>query len=61
MAVVDDTLKVRGMENLFVADASIMPVIVGGNLIANCIMIGERRADFVRRQRVRRRWHGLWR
>jgi choline dehydrogenase len=48
MAVVDDTLKVRGMENLFVADASIMPVIVSGNLNANCIMIGERCADFVK-------------
>jgi choline dehydrogenase len=36
------------MENLFVADASIMPVIVSGNLNANCIMIGERCADFVK-------------
>ncbi|MCS0502836.1 GMC family oxidoreductase [Ancylobacter mangrovi] len=48
MAVVDEKLKVRGLANLYVADASIMPVIVSGNLNANCIMIGERCADFVR-------------
>ncbi|MCK0206750.1 GMC family oxidoreductase N-terminal domain-containing protein [Starkeya koreensis] len=48
MAVVDPTLKVRGLDNLYVADASIMPVIVSGNLNANCIMIGERCADFIK-------------
>lgn len=48
MAVVDATLKVRGLSNLYVADASIMPVIVSGNLNANCIMIGERCADFIK-------------
>ncbi|GLK69030.1 GMC family oxidoreductase [Hansschlegelia plantiphila] len=47
-AVVDDRLRVRGVEGLYVADASIMPVIVSGNLNANCIMIGERCADFVK-------------
>ncbi|GAB4064111.1 GMC family oxidoreductase N-terminal domain-containing protein [Ancylobacter sonchi] len=48
MAVVDPTLKVRGLSNLYVADASIMPVVVSGNLNANCIMIGERCADFIK-------------
>jgi choline dehydrogenase len=48
MAVVDDRLKVRGVDGLYVADASIMPVIVSANLNANCIMIGERCADLVR-------------
>lgn len=46
-AVVDPRLNVRGVEGLFVADASIMPVVVSGNLNASCMMIGERCADFV--------------
>ncbi|MEW6688821.1 MAG: GMC family oxidoreductase N-terminal domain-containing protein [Pseudomonadota bacterium] len=48
-AVVDPTLKVHGMDNLYVADASVMPTLVGGNTNAPCIMIGERAAEFVRR------------
>ncbi|MDF2997787.1 MAG: hypothetical protein K0R27_3424 [Xanthobacteraceae bacterium] len=47
-AVVDERLKVHGVEGLYVADASIMPQIVSANLNANCIMIGERCADFVK-------------
>jgi choline dehydrogenase-like flavoprotein len=46
-AVVDPQLRVRGFEGLRVADASIMPSIVGGNTNAASIMIGERCADFV--------------
>jgi GMC oxidoreductase len=47
MAVVDDTLAVRGVSGLRVADASIMPAIVNGNTNAAANMIGERAADIV--------------
>jgi choline dehydrogenase-like flavoprotein len=47
-AVVDEALRVRGVENLRVADASIMPHITGGNTNAPVIMIGERAADLIR-------------
>ena len=46
-AVVDPTLAVNGLANLWVADASIMPRLIGGNTNAPSIMIGERAADFV--------------
>jgi choline dehydrogenase len=47
MAVVDDQLRVHGVENLRVADASIMPTIASGNINAPCIMIGEKAAAMV--------------
>ncbi len=47
MAVVDARLKVRGIDGLRVADASIMPIISTGNTNAPAIMIGERASDFI--------------
>ena len=47
MAVVDEKLKIHGLENIRVADASIMPEITSGNLNAPTLMIGERASDFI--------------
>jgi choline dehydrogenase-like flavoprotein len=46
-AVVDPQLRLNGIEGLRIADASVMPSIIGGNTNAPCVMIGERAADFV--------------
>ena len=47
MAVVDDRLRVHGIDGLRVADASIMPTILSGNTHAACVMIAERCADML--------------
>ena len=47
MAVVDDRLRVRGMEGLRVIDASIMPAMISANLNAATMMIGEKGSDMV--------------
>jgi choline dehydrogenase len=46
-AVVGPDLRVRGVDGLRVADASIMPSIIGGNTNAPSIMIGDKAAELV--------------
>src|SRR3984957_13870958 len=48
MSVVDGQLKVYGIENLRIADGSIMPRVTTGNTMAPCIIIGERAAEALR-------------
>ena len=48
LAVVDSRLHAHGIDNLWVADASVMPTVTHANTNVTCIMIGERLADFMR-------------
>src|SRR5262249_22990555 len=47
---VDGYLKVYGVDNLRIADASIMPRVTTGNTMAPCVIIGERAAEIIRNQ-----------
>ncbi|MBT4671868.1 MAG: choline dehydrogenase [Rhodospirillaceae bacterium] len=47
-SVVDGDLRVRGLQGLRVADASIMPTVTGANTNATAIMIGEKASDLIR-------------
>jgi len=50
MSVVDSQLKVYGIENLRIADGSIMPRVTTGNTMAPCIIIGEHAAEILREE-----------
>ncbi|CAF1091728.1 unnamed protein product [Didymodactylos carnosus] len=49
-AVVDSQLKVKGVKNLRVADASIFPDMISVNLCITCMMIGEKCADMIKQE-----------
>jgi choline dehydrogenase len=51
MAVVDQYGRVHGLDNLRIADASIMPDCIRANTNATTIMIGERVADFLKAEK----------
>ncbi len=48
MAVVDQRLKVHGLDNLYVADASIMPVVAHANTNLTTLMIAEHLSDIIK-------------
>ena len=48
MSVVDpDNMKVHGVENLSIVDASVMPYITNGNIYAPVMMVAEKAADLI--------------
>ena len=47
-SVVDSNLKVYGIENLRIADGSVMPRITTGNTMASCVIIGERAGEILK-------------
>jgi choline dehydrogenase len=48
MSVVDGKLKVYGIDNLRIADGSIMPRVTTGNTMAPCVIIGERAGEILK-------------
>jgi choline dehydrogenase-like flavoprotein len=48
MAVVDPSLRVRGIDGLRICDSSVMPSLIGSNTNAPSIMIGEKASDLIR-------------
>jgi choline dehydrogenase-like flavoprotein len=51
-SVVDEQLRVHGIESLRVVDAAVFPSVVGGNTNAAIVMIAEKAADLIRGARV---------
>jgi len=47
MAVVDENLKIHGMQNIRIVDASVMPEIPSANLNAPTLMIAEKASDII--------------
>ncbi len=54
MSVVDGDLKVYGVDNLRIADGSILPRVTTGNTMAPCVIIGERGGEMLKAK------HKLW-
>jgi choline dehydrogenase len=52
MSVVDGRLQVYGIDNLRIADGSIMPRIPTGNTMAPCVVIGEKAAEFLKEKQA---------
>jgi choline dehydrogenase len=48
LAVVDDNLRVHGLEGLRIVDASIMPMMLSANLNAGVMMIADKASDLIR-------------
>jgi choline dehydrogenase len=48
MSVVDSKLKVYGIDKLRIADASIMPHVTSGNIMAPCVVIGEKASKLIK-------------
>jgi choline dehydrogenase len=48
MSVVDGRLKVYGIDNLRIADGSILPRVTTGNTMAPCVIIGERAGELLK-------------
>ena len=49
MSAVDGNLKVYGIDNLRIADGSIIPRVTTGNTTAPCVVIGEHAGEMLRR------------
>jgi choline dehydrogenase len=52
MSVVDGRLQVYGIDNLRIADGSIMPRVPTGNTMAPCVVIGEKAAEFLKEKQA---------
>ena len=48
VSLMEGSLKVHGIDNLRIADGSIMPRVTTGNTMAPCVVIGERAAEILK-------------